>query len=303
MKWLPIIFLSLLIQSSPAQNLSGKWFGKVSQQPGGYTDLYDLELDLSHRKNIWGDSYAYFENKVKIRIGLSGHIQKDSIYLSESIGWVREDLVPWDWVACIKKFNLQYRTENNYEYMEGSWSGFSKEDMNDPCIPGKVILSRSIEGLNKFLEERKDSLITLSTVEIPSEIPPIPDFNTTFLNTEPKKITEIIVHHAELQIQLLDYLKPDNDTVSIYLNRNILARNVRISKRPALINFKLNPSVEVHEILMYAENLGLIPPNTSELILIDGDARHQVMITSDKEKSATITLRYKPGKSKKNPKT
>lgn len=187
--------------------------------------------------------------------------------------------------------------------MEGSWSGFSKEDMNDPCIPGKVILSRSIEGLNKFLEERKDSLITLSTVENPSEIPPIPDFNTTFLNTEPKKITEIIVHHAELQIQLLDYLKPDNDTVSIYLNRNILARNVRISKRPALINFKLNPSIEVHEILMYAENLGLIPPNTSELILIDGDARHQVMITSDKEKSATITLRYKPGKSKKNPKT
>lgn len=303
MKWLSIILLSLLFSSALSQNLSGKWYGKASQQPGGYSDLYDLELDLNHRKNIWGDSYATLENTVKIRIGLSGYIEKDSIYLSESLAWVREDMVPWDWIACIKKFALSYRQDKEYEYLEGKWSGFSKEDMNDPCVPGKVILSRSISGLNKFLEEHRDSLITLSPAANQTEIPAAIDFNSLFLNTEPKKITEITVHNPELQIQLLDYLKTDNDTVSVYLNRNILARNIRISKRPSVIHFKLNPETEFHEILMYAENLGMIPPNTSELILIDGESRHRIMITSDNEKSATILLRLLPLKSRKSSKS
>ena len=111
------------------------------------------------------------------------------------------------------------------------------------------------------------------------------------------------MHNPELQIQLLDYLKADNDTVSVYLNRNILARNIRISKRPSIIHFKLNPETEFHEILMYAENLGMIPPNTSELILIDGESRHRIMITSDNEKSATILLRFQPLKSRKGSKS
>lgn len=296
MKWLTIIFLSLLFSSAFSQNLSGKWYGKVSQEPGGYSNLYDLELDLNHRKHIWGDSYATFENKIKIRIGLSGYIEKDSVYLSESLDWIREDIVPRNRIACIKKFTLSYRQDKDYEYLEGKWTGYSKENINDLCIPGKVILSRSLNGLNKFFEEQKDSLININSFANQTGLPVITDFNSIFLNTEPKKVTEIVVHHPELQIQLLDYLKADNDTVSVYLNRNILARNVRISKRPSIIHFKLNPETESHEILMYAENLGMIPPNTSELILIDGESRHKIMITSDKEKSATIVLRFQPNK-------
>lgn len=91
-------------------------------------------------------------------------------------------------------------------------------------------------------------------------------------------------------------MKVDNDTVSVYLNRNLLAKNIRISKRPALLNFKLDTRIEFHEILLYAENLGLVPPNTSELILVDGATRHRVMIVSDKEKTAAVYLRYKPKK-------
>ena len=97
-----------------------------------------------------------------------------------------------------------------------------------------------------------------------------------------------------MQIQLVDYMKVDNDTVSVYLNRNLLAKSIRIAKRPALLNFKLDTRIVHHEILLFAENLGQVPPNTSELILIDGINRHRVMIVSDKEKTAAVYLRYKP---------
>jgi hypothetical protein len=239
------------------------------------------------------------DKAVRIRIGFSGKMNGDSVKLYESLGWIREDIVPWDWIACIKTYELMYRTDAAYEYLEGTWSGISKDDPKEACIPGKVILSRSIEGLNIFLEQYKYSLFTTLALNNDQPSPVIVDFNSNFLETKPKKVTEIEVHNTDLQIQLLDYLKPDNDTVSVYLNRKILVKNIRISKRPSLIKFSIDKRIEFHELLLYAENLGLIPPNTSELILIDGESKHRVMIVSDKQKTAAIYLRYKPVENKR----
>ncbi len=299
MKCFLLILLSILTHDILAQNISGKWYGKITQGPGGYSELYDLELNLTQKKSIWGDSNAWMGNIVRIRIGFSGKMKGDSVKLYESLGWIREDVVPWDWVACIKTYELAYRTDAAYEYLEGTWSGISKDNPNEDCIPGKVILSRSIEGLNKFLEQRKDSVINTIAEKLEPVAPVLVDFNSGFLETEPKKVTEIDVYNADLQIQLLDYLKPDNDTVSVYLNREILVKNIRISKRPALINFRIDKRIVLHELLLYAENLGLIPPNTSELILIDGETKHRVMIVSDKQKTAAIYLRYRPAENKR----
>ncbi len=299
MKCFLYILLSILSYNAFSQNISGKWFGKITQGPGGYSELYDLEFNLTQKKSIWGNSYALMGNAVRIRIGFSGKMDRDSIKINESLDWIREDIVPWDWVACIKTYELAYRTESGYEYMEGTWSGISKDDPKEVCIPGKVILSRSIEGLNKFLEQHKDSLINTLALNHEQASPVLVDFKSNFLETEPKKVTEIEVHNTDLQVQLLDYLKPDNDTVSVYLNRETLVKNVRVSKKPALIKFSIDKRVEIHELLLYAENLGLIPPNTSELILIDGESKHRVMIVSDKQKTAAIYLRYKPLDTKK----
>lgn len=299
MKCFLFILFSMLSQGVLSQNISGKWLGKITQGPGGYSQLYDLEFNLSQKKNIWGNSYAWMGNTVRIRIGFSGKMEGDTVKLYESLDWIREDIVPWDWVACIKKYELVYRQESGYEYLEGTWDGISKDDPNEICIPGRVILSRSLEGLNHFLALQKDSAVNILTSKSEQEAPVSIDFTSTFLETEPKKVTEIEVHQTALQIQLYDYLKPDNDTVSVYLNRKILAKNIRISKRPTLVQFNIDNRLEVNELILYAENLGLIPPNTSELILIDGETKHKVMIVSDKQKSAAIYLRYKPIETKR----
>src|SRR5690606_21198390 len=210
-----------------------------------------------------------------------------------SLNWIREDRVPWTWTACIKKFVLVYRKDSHFEYLEGFWSGVSKDDMRDPCSPGRIILSRSIQGVEKFLEENKDSVVVAEQVLALNSEPEEPDCSADFLETIPKKVTEIDVEQPELQIQLMDYMKVDNDTVSVYLNRKLLARDIRIAKRPAVINFSIDTRIGLHEILLYAENLGSIPPNTSEMIVVDGEKRHRVMIVSDKQTTAAVYLRYK----------
>jgi hypothetical protein len=93
---------------------------------------------------------------------------------------------------------------------------------------------------------------------------------------------------------LNDYSRVDNDTVSVYLNRLPIAKNIWISKRAAVINFKIDTRISLHELLLYAENLGQIPPNTSSLLIVDGSRTHRIQIESDKQKTAAIYLRYKP---------
>lgn len=292
MRWLPFFLLSLLTSNSFSQEISGKWYGKLTQGPGGYNNLYDLELTLNQKKYVWGESFASYGNTNKIRIGLSGRIKGDSIRLAENKDLIREDVVAWNWVACIKKYNLAYRKDGDLEYLEGTWSGVNKQDSTNVCIPGHVILSRSLAGLDLLLAERKDSIINTEQAVYQRPEPEILNFKTEFLNTFPKKVTEINVYHSNLQIQLLDYMKVDNDTVSVYLNRDLLAKNIRVTKRPTVLNFKLDTRIKLHEVLLYAENLGMVSPNTSELILIDGDRKHRIMIVSDMEKSATIYLKY-----------
>ena len=47
-----------------------------------------------------------------------------------------------------------------------------------------------------------------------------------------------------------------------------------------------------HELIMVAENLGEIPPNTSLMIVTAGDKRYEVRITSTEQKNAMVRFRY-----------
>lgn len=286
-----LLFLAV-IQFAYSQNIEGKWYGKITQSPGGFKQLYDLELTIKQNKKfISGISYATIKDSLYVKIGFTGSQDPDSIRLSESKYNVMQEVVPFPWEICIKNYVLSYRTENTTEYLEGTWDGKGRDD--DECIPGHIILARTPEALEQYLQANKDSVIQTNPIVADSP-PPSIDFTSSFLNTIPLKVKEIVVHNANLQLHLIDYSKVDNDTVSIYLNRETLAKNIWISKRSAIVNFKLDTRLTFHELLLYAENLGKIPPNTSSLLLIDGQRVHRIRIESDKQKTAAIYLRYKP---------
>jgi hypothetical protein len=226
-----------------------------------------------------------------VKIGFTGSLNSDSIRLHEEERNVMQEIVPFPWEICIKNYALAYRKENTQEYLEGTWDGRGRN--MDECIPGRIILARTIEALDEYIKANKDSVI--NPVQVIAETPPASiDFNSSFLNTTPRKVREITVRNEKLQLQLNDYSQVDNDTVSVYLNRSPIAQNIWISKRAAVVNFKIDTRISLHELLLYAENLGKIPPNTSSLLIVDGPRTHRVQIESDKQKTAAIYLRYKP---------
>ena len=284
-RFYPLILL-LFLSSASAQNISGKWYGKITQLPGAYSETYDMELNLNQRKNsISGDSYTTVPDSMYLKIGLVGFLVGESIRLSESLNLVTQEIMPVGWLMCVKNMHLARRQVGNIEFLEGTWDGKGRD--LEACLPGRIFLTRKKEDLEKYIApvyaaepavEKADSI----------------DFSAPFLNTEAKKVTEIIVNHRQLQLELVDYMKVDNDTVSIYLNRKPLANDIWISRKPKRISFQLTSLVDVHELLLYANNLGEVPPNTSKLVIIDGKKTHRIMIESDKQKTAAVYLRYMP---------
>ena len=105
-------------------------------------------------------------------------------------------------------------------------------------------------------------------------------------------IKTVIINSNTVEISLYDNGEIDNDTVSIYLDGSLILSNKRLSNKPITYKLQLDESNPEHTLVMVAENLGTIPPNTSLMIIQDGDKRYQVSITSTEQKNAMVRFRY-----------
>lgn len=86
----------------------------------------------------------------------------------------------------------------------------------------------------------------------------------------------------------------DGDTVSVLLNGEVIIPKQGLSEQPFRKVIKLSPdSGDSLQLVMYAENLGSIPPNTGLLILEDGPNREEIRFEGDMKKSSAVILRRK----------
>ena len=106
-------------------------------------------------------------------------------------------------------------------------------------------------------------------------------------------VKQIEVPEGEIRIDLYDNGEIDGDTVTIYHNNELVVSGARISQKPVSFRLQVDPSQPVHELVMVADNLGSIPPNTSLMIVTARDKRYQVFISSTEQKNAKVILSLK----------
>jgi hypothetical protein len=108
-------------------------------------------------------------------------------------------------------------------------------------------------------------------------------------------IQTLTVSTNEIQVKLYDNGEIDDDTISVYLDNKLVLASKRLSAAPLSLSIKMEADGEEHVLVMVAENLGRIPPNTSLMIVNDGEKRYEVRVTSTEQKNAMIRFQYKPG--------
>ena len=107
---------------------------------------------------------------------------------------------------------------------------------------------------------------------------------------ERKKIftTELPLEGDTVEIHFYDNAEIDGDSISLFMNNQLVFEHVRLSDKPHIVKFAVKDLSESNELVMVAENLGSIPPNTSYMIAYINNQRYAANLASTENSSAMI---------------
>lgn len=108
---------------------------------------------------------------------------------------------------------------------------------------------------------------------------------------ENELVKTIFVPTGKISINIYDNGSVDNDTISVYLDKKLVLSRKRLTEKAIVLTFDVNSENDEHELVMVAENLGEIPPNTSLMVVSAGDKKYEVRITSTEQKNAVVVFR------------
>ncbi|MBC7946334.1 MAG: hypothetical protein H7Y42_00530 [Chitinophagaceae bacterium] len=140
---------------------------------------------------------------------------------------------------------------------------------------------------------------SIAKVNVPvAKAPAKPVINTPLVLKERQNelMKSLVVNDPDVTVRLYDNGEIDDDTISIFYDKRLLVSNKRLSTSPITLKLKMDEEDTDHELVMVAENLGRIPPNTSLMIVEAGDQRFDVRITSTDQKNALVRFRYQKPK-------
>lgn len=112
-------------------------------------------------------------------------------------------------------------------------------------------------------------------------------------NRKIETIDAVYYKTDSLELTLYDNGEVDGDTVSVLMNGEVIMPRVGLSTNAVRKKISTVNTGDSIQLIMYAENLGSLPPNTGLLIVYDGKDRYEIRFSGDLKKSAAIVFRRK----------
>ncbi|MGB8195097.1 MAG: insulinase family protein, partial [Chitinophagaceae bacterium] len=102
----------------------------------------------------------------------------------------------------------------------------------------------------------------------------------------------IEITKPEFQVDLYDNGDIDGDSITVYFNGQVVVGKQKLTDKPITVKLKANPN-RSNELVMYANNLGSIPPNTALMKVTAGDKTYEVRLESDTDKSGAVVFKLR----------
>jgi hypothetical protein len=119
---------------------------------------------------------------------------------------------------------------------------------------------------------------------------PVPTIEDKFIRRQRVLTKEIPLTGDSIELRFYDNAEIDGDSISLFLNEKLIFQHIRLTASAYTIKLPVNELKESNELIMVAENLGEIPPNTSYMIALVGDKRYDAQLASTEQSSAMIKL-------------
>ncbi len=105
-------------------------------------------------------------------------------------------------------------------------------------------------------------------------------------------IKSVEIKQDSLVLSLFDNGEIDGDTVSVLLNGKVIMPRQGLMSKAINKTIYLTPEMgDSIVLIMYAENLGSIPPNTGLLVIHDGEDIFEIRFAGDLQKNSAVILK------------
>ena len=134
----------------------------------------------------------------------------------------------------------------------------------------------------------------------PTETKPLQKKSVILITPFVLKSRKNILHETfaitskEVTVKLFDNGEVDNDSVSLFLDNKLVLSKKRLTATAITFKLSLDEVNSERELVIVAENLGKIPPNTALMIVTAGEQRFEVRISSTEQKNALLKFKYAP---------
>lgn len=164
---------------------------------------------------------------------------------------------------------------------------------NPPVVIKKPVVTTKPD---QPVQQRIDSAVKINPPVVKNPVKPFINTPAILKERTNELMKSLTVNDRDVTVRLYDNGEIDGDSISIYYDKKLLLIHQGLSTAPITVKLKLEDDDEVHELVMVAENLGRIPPNTALMIVDAGDQRFEVRITSTEQKNALVRFKYEKPK-------
>lgn len=307
MKKALLSILILVALKSEAQTVFGYWYGSGNVKSGSSANNYLVELVLQPEKNyVKGLINYYFKNtyrSVEVKGNYNAATRQLSLY---NIPVTYHASITNMEVDCPMNIQATLRTSRNSSNLIGAFIALPEYKNMCPEIRFDLLLNADIskkDSVLKAISEYKETYqvwkpaVEDTLIAVAVNPPPKKVINYVseqqFTERETVVANEIEVEADSVRISLYDNGEIDGDIISIFHNKNLILYAQKLTHKSIRINLKLDTLKSVNELAMFAENLGLIPPNTALMVIEDGVNRFELRISSNLEKNATVRIKRK----------
>jgi hypothetical protein len=125
----------------------------------------------------------------------------------------------------------------------------------------------------------------------PVFVPPSAQTNEERLTSRTKILQNVIpVKGDSIELRFYDNAEIDGDSIAVFLNGRLLKEHILLAEQAYIMKIAVSDLQPDNELVMVAENLGTIPPNTSLMVAIVEDKRYEAHLESTEGSSALVRL-------------
>ena len=268
-----LLLSSVIGRGLQAQDLTGQWTGTVIDN--GSDTRQKMVLTITEGDSaVAGVLHWYFPETQYIRhIIISGRF-----YGKDSVLTIREDSAMAAAMGDSGRgsgFHVLYyrRTPGRRDALEGQWESMATPQGDKPAALAIRLEKKAPPFIPIVIPRKKKDSAQLKALQ---------DRQTPVIATIPVRGTDTV------KVVLYDNGEIDGDSVSLYMNNELLLQHYKLTAQPKVLLVAIDKSLPVNRLVLFAENLGTLPPNTALMEVTVHGKTYELFLSTDYKKNASV---------------